>query len=100
MKNMADHVAFRKIMMRSAHGLLPIILLYGFFTSGTGARHSVNTYPKVGTHWFLTKNHFQTDIPLWKNFTENKVVVQVVHRTLATIFLLMAIKGGYDISKL
>lgn len=73
--NLADHNAFRKIVKRSAHGLLPIILLYGFFTSGNGARHAVNTYPKVGTHWFLTKNHFQSDIPMWKNFTENKLVV-------------------------
>jgi len=38
----------RKIVMRSAHGLLPIILLYGFFTSGINARYAVNNYPKVG----------------------------------------------------
>lgn len=58
LKNVADHATFRKIVMRSAHGLLPIILLYGFFTSGISGRYAVNTYPKVGPHWFLTRNHF------------------------------------------
>ena len=73
--NLADHVTYRRILGKFAHSLLPIILLYGFFTSGTGARHAVNTFPKVGPHWFLTRNHFQTDIPFWQNFTENKLVV-------------------------
>lgn len=97
---MADHVAFRRILMRAAHGLFPLILLYGFFTSGIGARHSVNTFPKIGPHWFITKNHFNWDIPFWKNFTENKLIVQVVHRTLAVLFLLLTIKGGVAISKM
>jgi heme A synthase len=62
-------------MLRSAHGLLPFVLLTGFFTAGTKAKHAVNTFPKVGDHWFLTSNHFQWDIPFLKNFTENKIVV-------------------------
>jgi hypothetical protein len=33
--NMADHTAYRKLVMKFAHGLLPIILLTGFFTAGT-----------------------------------------------------------------
>lgn len=72
---MAEHTAFRKIIMKFAHGLLPFVLLTGFFTAGTQAKHACNTFPKVGDHWFLTSNHFQSDIPLWKNFTENKLVV-------------------------
>ena len=56
--NMGDHTAFRKIMMRSVHLLLPIVLLTGFFTAGTLSKYAVNTFPKVGDHWFLTRNHF------------------------------------------
>lgn len=72
---MADHAAFRKIVMSLAHGLFPIVLLTGFFTAGTFARYACNTFPFVGDKWFLTRNHFQSDIPVWKNFTENKLVV-------------------------
>ena len=61
--------------MNYAHGILPFVLLTGFFTAGIAARLALNTFPKVGEHWFLTKDHFQTNIPLWKNTTENKVVV-------------------------
>jgi hypothetical protein len=62
---MADHAAMRKIVLKTSHGLLPIILFYGFLTSGTMARYAVNNYPFVGENWFLTKNHFIKDIPLW-----------------------------------
>lgn len=65
MSNMADHAAMRKILMRSAHGLLPIILLYGFFTSGTMARYAINNFPWVGNDWFLNRKHFNLNIPLW-----------------------------------
>lgn len=98
--NMADHTAYRKIIMRAAHGLMPIVLLTGFFTAGTQAKYAVNTFPKVGDHWWLTRNHLNGDIPLWKNLTENKIVVQVVHRTLAILFALLALKSFIDVQKL
>ncbi len=72
---MADHNAFRGIVKKFAHGLLPFVLLTGFFTAGTQGRHAVNTFPLVGSDWFISKKHFNGDIPLWKNFTENKLVV-------------------------
>ena len=72
---MADHNAFRGIVKKFGHGLLPFILLTGFFTAGTQGRHAVNTFPKVGDKWFFTRNHFNNEIPFWKNFTENKVTV-------------------------
>lgn len=60
----------------------------------------MNTFPLVGDHWFLTRNHLNGDIPLWKNFTENKLVVQVTHRTLALLFGLLAFKATLDVNKL
>lgn len=75
MKNMADHNSMRKILGKTAHGLIPIVLLTGFFTAGIQGRFAVNTFPKVGPHWFYNSNHLNWDIPLWKNFTENKLIV-------------------------
>lgn len=100
MKNMADHNAYRGLVGKFAHGLLPIVLLTGFFTAGTQGRHAVNTFPKVGDKWFINKNHLNWDIPFWKNFTENKLVVQVTHRTLAVLFGLLAFRSLVDFNKL
>lgn len=73
-------------------GLLPIVLITGFFTAGTAAGYSCNTFPKVGEHWFYNSNHFlnRDQVPLWKNFFENKLICQVNHRTLATILTFWA----------
>lgn len=100
MKNMADHNAYRKILGKFAHGLMPIVLLTGFFTAGIQGRHAVHTFPKVGDKWFINKNHLNWDIPFWKNFTENKLVVQVTHRTLAVLFGLLAFRSIVDFKKL
>lgn len=90
MRNMAAHTSARKVLFKSAHMLLPLVLLTGFFTAGTLARVSCNTFPFVGPHWFLKSNHLNKEIPFWKNFTENKLVVQVTHRTLASLFVILS----------
>lgn len=91
---MHAHNAMRKVLAKFAHGpLFPLTLFFGFLTAGTMARHACNTFPMVGSHFFLTRNHFQSDIPWWKNFTENKLVVQVMHRTWATGFVLFSLLG-------
>ena len=82
--------------------MLPLVLLTGFFTAGTNAGISCNTYPWVGPNWFYNKNHFfnNKDAPLWKNFTENKLICQVNHRSLATIMTLWATISFFPILKL
>jgi heme A synthase len=75
MKNLADHNIFRKRFFRYSYILFPLILITGFFTSAIEGQKACNTFPKVGPHWFLMPQHFFNDIPLWKNFTENKLVV-------------------------
>ena len=64
----------RKSLARVSHGFLTIVLLTGFFVAGINGGKACNTFPKVGCNWFLNYNHFNHDIPLWKNFTENKLV--------------------------
>jgi len=82
--------------------LLPLVLLTGFFTAGPCAGYSCNTFPWVGEHWFYTKNHFMStdEVPLWKNFFENKLICQVNHRTLATIMTLWATVAGINCLRL
>lgn len=60
----------------------------------------MNTFPFVGGKWFITRNHFNNEIPFWKNFTENKLVVQVIHRTLGSVFALLAFKSIIDVRKM
>lgn len=82
--------------------LLPLVLLTGFFTAGTCAGFSCNTFPWVGEHWFYTKNHFmsQDEVPLWKNFFENKLICQVNHRTLASLMTAWATVAGLNCLRL
>ena len=81
---------FRAHLKRAAVFILPTVLLTGFFTAGTSAGIACNTFPFVGSHWFYNKNHFlnRDEFPLWKNFTENKLICQVNHRTLASLMTL------------
>jgi heme A synthase len=53
---------------------VPLVLTTGFFTAGTNAGIACNTWPWVGDNWFISKKHFLPDIPVWKNFVENKLV--------------------------
>ena len=82
LKNLMDHNIMRH-KIRFATLLLLSVYLTGYLVAGNAAGHSCNTFPKVGEDWFIKKKHFISDIPLWRNFTENKLVIQVIHRTLA-----------------
>ena len=88
-KNLQANNQMRKGLRMLSHGFLPIILLTGFFVAGISAGHACNTFPMVGPHYFINRNHLLADIPLWQNFTENKLVAQVNHRTLASILTLL-----------
>jgi cytochrome c oxidase assembly protein subunit 15 len=71
--------------------LLPLVLLTGFFTAGTSAGASCHTYPNVGDNWFFygRKHLFNSEEhSFWRNFTENKLVCQVNHRTLGLVMAL------------
>jgi heme A synthase len=76
--------------------VVPLVLLSGFFVAGISGGKSCNTYPMVGEHYFWSKKHLNADIPLWQNFSENKLVTQVNHRTLAT---LVTLYGTYSVSR-
>lgn len=90
---------YRSKLRRFGFTLFPLVLLTGFFTAGTCAGISCNTFPKVGEHWFYNSNHFfrsdDVNAPAWwRNFTENKLICQVNHRTLASIMTVWATAVG------
>jgi cytochrome c oxidase assembly protein subunit 15 len=84
LKNIQQHNVMRR-KLHLAVMAVPLVLITGFFVAGISGGISCNTYPMIGENYFLSKKHFVNGIPLWQNFTENKLVAQVNHRTLATI---------------
>lgn len=77
--------------------LFALVAVTGFFTAGTNAGISCSTFPWVGQDWFYGSKHFISDIPLWQNFTENKLICQVNHRTLALIMTIAVTIGSYSL---
>ena len=98
--NIADHTAYRMLLIRYAHGILPFIMLAGLFTAGTAARYAANAAAKAGDIFLLPTTYFQSNIPLWRNFTENKVLVYATHRNLGFLFALWTLHSFSMISKL
>ena len=74
MKNLQANNKMRVGLRMLSHGFLPVILLTGFFVAGISGGHACNTFPMVGSNYFISRNHLLADIPLWQNFTENKLV--------------------------
>ena len=76
--------------MKFTFGFVPIVLLTGFFVAGISGGQSCNSFPMVVDNYFISRKHLNADIPLWQNFTENKLVAQVNHRSIASLLTLLA----------
>ena len=80
--------------------LIIFMMLTGAFVAGLKAGHIYNTFPKMG-HTFIPKELFA--IPeLWRNFFENPVTVQFIHRSLAylvAIVIFTLFFKGWEIAK-
>ena len=68
-----------------------VVLISGFFMAGTDSGKACQTFPKLGHDWVLHAKHFNHDIALWKNFSENKIVVHFNHRTAAVLLYAWAL---------
>ncbi len=69
--------------------LLVIQIAYGAFTAGLRAGYAFNTWPKMMNHW-LPPGWLGFE-PAWRNFFENVITVQFIHRTLAYPLVAIAI---------
>jgi cytochrome c oxidase assembly protein subunit 15 len=66
--------------------LLALQLLLGAFTAGLDAGHGFNTYPLMHGQW-LADAAVMIE-PFWRNFTENGVMIQFMHRWLGALLLI------------
>jgi len=74
------------ILLIAAIGLM---IVSGGFMAGTHAGRVYNTFPLIdGSLW--PANIWQIQ-PLWRNFFENVITIQVVHRSIAVLTLVLAI---------
>jgi len=77
---------YRKWTILSAK-LIFLMMLTGAFVAGLKAGHIYNTFPKMGAT-FVPSEIFNVQ-PAWKNFFENPVTVQFVHRCFAYLIMLV-----------
>ena len=80
-----DKTSLRAIAVFSAK-LIFFMMLTGAFVAGLKAGHIYNTFPKMGTT-FVPNEIFAIEV-FWRNFFENPVTVQFVHRSIAYLIVL------------
>jgi cytochrome c oxidase assembly protein subunit 15 len=76
-------------LQRLAAGMLLLLalqLLLGAFTAGLVAGHGFNTYPLMHGQW-LADAAVMIE-PFWRNFIENGVMIQFMHRWLGALLLI------------
>uniref|UniRef100_A0A7E4ZW93 Cytochrome c oxidase assembly protein COX15 n=1 Tax=Panagrellus redivivus TaxID=6233 RepID=A0A7E4ZW93_PANRE len=87
----ADHSKLAKIkkLRGMAHGSKTLIFttaIMGAFVAGLDAGLVYNSWPKYADRW--VPEHLMSKVPAWRNFFENQVTVQFIHRNLAYLTLL------------
>lgn len=66
--------------------VLFIMLASGAWVAGTGAGYGFNTWPKMGGEWIPAQ--LFSMLPRWRNFIENTITIQFIHRQMALLTLL------------
>ncbi len=69
--------------------LLFVQMLFGAYVAGLEAGYAFNTWPTMGGEWFPADTPRLE--PFTRNFVDNPIVVQFVHRWLAIVLLLVAV---------
>jgi cytochrome c oxidase assembly protein subunit 15 len=64
-------------------------LIYGAFMAGLHAATSAPTWPKINGQWIPAS--LDNLSPTWKNFIDNKIAVQFIHRGIAYILLITVV---------
>ncbi|CAJ0586869.1 unnamed protein product, partial [Mesorhabditis spiculigera] len=74
-----------KGIAHSAKGVMFLTAIMGAFVAGLDAGLVYNSWPKFADSWIPP--NLMTRSPAWKNFFENDVTVQFIHRNLAYLTL-------------
>lgn len=72
--------------------LILLMIGSGALVAGTHAGHIFNTYPKMGESWIPAQLFVLT--PAWRNFFENTVTIQFIHRNLAILVVVAVLYYG------
>ena len=67
--------------------VLLVQLIYGAFMSGLKAATVAPTWP--GINGKMIPDQLNNLSPWWKNFVENKITIQLIHRSLAYLLMIM-----------
>ncbi|KAE9554204.1 hypothetical protein FO519_002568 [Halicephalobus sp. NKZ332] len=86
----SDHSKIAKIgkLRGLAHGSKTLIFttaIIGAFVAGLDAGLVYNSWPKYADKWI--PEHLMSKEPVWRNFFENQVTVQFLHRNMAYLTL-------------
>ncbi|MBI3541431.1 MAG: COX15/CtaA family protein [Deltaproteobacteria bacterium] len=79
------HICKLKSISRWILALIVLAVIYGALTAGLKAGYGYNTFPKMDGEWF--PSGFFALQPHWRNFFENGVSVQFIHRTIGILLL-------------
>jgi len=88
----AHQITFHADMKKLTAGIVCILfvqLIYGAFMAGLHAATAAPTWPQMNGQWI--PDSMNTLSPAWKNFIDNKITVQFIHRGIAYILLIMMI---------
>ena len=66
--------------------ILVIQLIYGAFMAGLRAAPAAPTWPKINGQWIPDAIYNLS--PAWKNFIDNKITIQFIHRGIAYLILI------------
>ena len=70
-------------------GLVFIQIIYGAFNAGLKTVETINTFPFFGNE--IIPSNILSSNNIWNDFSNNHFTVQLVHRYLATIILILSI---------
>ena len=62
-------------------------LIYGAFMSGLHAATAAPTWPTINGSWI--PDSISSLTPWWKNITENKITIQLIHRSIAYLLTIL-----------
>jgi cytochrome c oxidase assembly protein subunit 15 len=78
--------------------ILFIQLIYGAFMAGLHAATAAPTWPQLNGQWIPgSMNNLS---PVWKNFIDNKITVQFIHRGIAYLLLIVVFLWSFRTLKI
>ena len=97
-KNMLTVSSSLRKMTWIIFSILVLQLIYGAFMAGLHAATAAPTWPQINGQWI--PDALNNLSPGWKNFIDNKITIQFIHRGLAYFLLILVFTWGYQAFKL